>query len=104
VAKEINATEWNAEVLESPIPVLVDVYGTYCPPCRALAPTIDKLAAEYEGRAKVVKLNVESDHNLAGSLRVASVPTVLAFRDGKEVGRLIGLRPEAAYRELLGHR
>jgi thioredoxin 1 len=59
------------------------------------------LASEYKGRAKVVKLDVEADRDLAGGLHVASVPTVIAFRDGKESGRLVGLRPEAAYRKLL---
>ncbi len=101
MAKEIRSSEWEAEVIQSAVPVLVDVFGTYCPPCRALAPTLDKLASEYEGRAKIVKLDVEADRELAGGLHVTSVPTVIAFRDGKELGRLIGLRPERAYRKLL---
>ncbi|MGP0066949.1 MAG: thioredoxin family protein [Isosphaeraceae bacterium] len=102
MAKEIQSSEWEAEVVQSAVPVLVDVYGTYCPPCRALAPTLDKLASEYVGRAKIVKLDVESDGALAGGLLVTSDPTVIAFRDGKELGRLVGLRPEGAYRKLLG--
>lgn len=101
MAREIRSSEWEAEVVESTVPVLVDVFGTYCPPCRALAPTMDRLASEYEGRAKVIKLDVEADRDLAGGLHVASVPTVIAFRDGKELGRLVGLRPEGAYRQLL---
>ena len=101
MAREIRSSEWEAEVVRSAVPVLVDVFGTYCPPCRALAPTLDKLASEYEGRARVVKLDVEADRDLAGGLHVTSVPTVIAFRDGKESGRLVGLRPEGAYRKLL---
>jgi thioredoxin 1 len=101
MAREIRSSEWESEVVRSDVPVLVDVFGTYCPPCRALAPTLDKLASEYEGRAKVVKLGVEADRDLAGGLHVTSVPTVIAFRDGKESGRLVGLRPEGAYRKLL---
>jgi thioredoxin 1 len=101
MAKEIRSSEWEAEVVQSAVPVLVDIFGTYCPPCRALAPTLEKLASEYEGRAKVVKLDVETDPALAGGLHVTSVPTVIAFRDGKELGRLVGLRPEGAYRKLL---
>jgi thioredoxin 1 len=101
VAREIRSSEWEAEVLQSAVPVLVDVFGTYCPPCRALAPTMDKIAAEYQGRAKVLKVDVEADRDLAGGLHVASVPTVIAFRDGKELGRLVGLRPEGAYHKLL---
>ena len=84
MAKEIRSSEWEAEVVQSVVPVLVDVFGTYCPPCRSLAPTFDKLSSEYEGRARFVKLDVEADPDLAGGLHVTSVPTVIAFRDGKE--------------------
>jgi thioredoxin 1 len=101
VAKEIKSAQWEAEVVQPDVPVLVDVFGRYCPPCKALAPTFDKLASEYEGRAKFVKLDVEADRDVAGGLHVTSVPTVIAFRDGKEVDRLVGLRPEGAYRRLL---
>jgi thioredoxin 1 len=101
MAREINAAEYEAEVLGSPVPVLLDVYGDYCPPCRQLAPVIDKLAGEYEGRAKLLKVEAGANRELASGLSVSSVPTVLAFRGGKEVGRLVGLRPEAAYRKLL---
>ena len=101
MAKEIKSEQWESEVVQSGVPVLVDVFGIYCPPCRSLAPTLDKLASEYEGRAKVVKLDVEADRDVAGALHVTSVPTVIAFRDGKELGRLVGLRPEGAYRKLL---
>ncbi len=101
MAREIRLSEWDAEVVRSAVPVLVDVFGSYCPPCRVLAPTLEKLSTEFEGRAKFVKLDAESDRDLAGGLRVASVPTVIAFRDGKETGRLVGLRPEGAYRKLL---
>lgn len=101
MAREIRRSEWEAEVVWSPVPVLVEVFGSYCPPCRALAPTLDRLATEYEGRARVVKLDVEADRDLAGGLRVSSVPTVIAFRNGQELGRLVGLRPEGDYRKLL---
>jgi thioredoxin 1 len=98
---DLKAADWDTAVLESTLPVLVDVYSTHCPPCRALGPIIDGLATEFEGRAKVVKLNTEDNTEAAVSLHVSSVPTVLAFRNGKEIGRLIGLRPAAAYRQLL---
>ena len=74
MAKEIKSAQWEVEVVQSGVPVLVDVFGTYCPPCKALAPTLDKLASEYEGRAKFVKLDVEADRDLAGGLHVTSVP------------------------------
>ena len=91
MAREINAAEYEAEVIGSSVPVLLDVYGEHCPPCRQLAPTIDKLATQYEGRAKVLKVESGANPELAGGLAVSAVPTVVAFRDGKEVGRLVGL-------------
>ena len=63
---------------------------------------IDKLAGEYEGRARVLKIEAGANRELAGSLAISSVPTVLAFQDGREVGRLVGLRPESAYHKMLG--
>jgi thioredoxin 1 len=101
MAREISASHYQAEVIDSPLPVLLDVYGEHCPPCHQLAPTIDRLAAHYEGRASVLKLESGANRELAGELVVSAVPTVVAFRDGKEVGRLVGLRPESAYRTLL---
>ncbi len=101
MTREINATEYQAEVIGSSVPVLLDIYGEHCPPCHQLAPTIDRLAAQFEGRAKVLKLESGANRELAGELAVSAVPTVVAFRGGKEVGRLVGLRPESAYRKLL---
>jgi thioredoxin 1 len=101
MTQEINDAAWDSEVLQSSLPVLVDVHSTHCSPCRALAPVIDKLASDFEGRAKVVKLNTDHNQEVAGSLKVSAVPTVLLFEHGREVGRLVGLRPEPAYRKLL---
>jgi thioredoxin 1 len=101
MTREIHANEYETDVLGSPVAVLLDVYGEHCGPCRQLAPVLDRLAGEYEGRAQVLKVEAGANPELAGGLGVSSVPTVVAFRDGKEVGRLVGLRPEAAYRKLL---
>jgi thioredoxin 1 len=101
MARQINQTEYETEVVGSPVPVLLDIYGEHCGPCRQLAPTIDRLAGEYEGRAKVLKVDAGENRELASSLGVSSVPTVVAFRGGQEVARLVGVRPESAYRKLL---
>ena len=101
MAREINAAQYQTEVIGSPVPVLLDVYGDHCPPCHQLAPTIDRLATQYEGRARVLKVESGANRELAGDLGISAVPTVVAFRDGKEVGRLVGFRPESAYRKLL---
>jgi thioredoxin 1 len=102
MAREINAAEYETEVLGSPVPVLLDVYGEHCPPCLQLSPVIERLAAQYEGRARVLKIEAGANRELAGNLAIASVPTVLMFHNGREVGRLVGLRPESAYHKLLG--
>jgi thioredoxin 1 len=101
MAREITAAQYEAEVIGSPVPVLLDVFGEHCPPCRQLAPTIDRLAAHYEGRARVLKLEAGANGGLAGALAISAVPTVVAFRGGHEVGRLVGFKPESAYRKLL---
>jgi thioredoxin 1 len=101
MAREINQSEYETEVAGSPVPVLLDVYGEHCGPCRQLAPVIDRLAGEYEGRARVLKVESGANRELASDLAISSVPTVVAFRGGQEVGRLVGLRPESAYRKLL---
>ncbi len=101
MARHIRGDDWEAEVLRSPVPVLVDVYSTLCNPCRALAPLIDRLGGEYGDRAKILKLNLAEGVDIATALGVSSVPTVVAFRGGNEVGRLVGLRSEQQYRRLL---
>jgi thioredoxin 1 len=101
MARQINQAEYETEVVGSPVPVLLDIFGEHCGPCRQLAPTIDRLAGEYEGRAKVLKVDAGENRELASSLGVSSVPTVVAFRGGQEVARLAGVRPESAYRKLL---
>ncbi|QDV35593.1 thioredoxin family protein [Tautonia plasticadhaerens] len=102
MARQIRGADWEAEVLRSPVPVLVDLYSKHCNPCQALAPLIDRLAGEYGGKAKVLKLNIAEGVEVATALGVSSVPTVVAFRGGNEVGRLVGLRSEQQYRRLLG--
>lgn len=101
MTREISQSEYEPEVLGSSVPVLLDVYGEHCPPCRTLAPTIDRLAVEFEGRAAVLKLEAGANRELSESLGISSVPTVIAFVGGDEVGRLVGLRPESEYRQLI---
>ena len=86
--KEFTDGNWKLEVLESPIPVVVDFWAPWCPPCRALTPTIEKLAADYAGKVKVGKLNCDENQETPGSLRILSIPTILFFKNGKEVDRL----------------
>ncbi|MBP7052055.1 MAG: thioredoxin [Phycisphaerae bacterium] len=96
-----SAEDFDARVLRASQPVLVDFYADWCGPCRTLAPTIEKLAERYAGRAVVVKVNVDRLSELAGRYGIQGIPAVLFFHAGKEVERLVGAQPERAYSEVL---
>ena len=90
MAVEVNDTNFESEVLESSVPVLVDFWAPWCGPCRALAPVIDELAGEYEGKAKIVKLNTDENPNKSLEFRINSIPTMIIFKDKKPVDMLVG--------------
>lgn len=100
-AAQIHTDEFKSEVLSSATPVLVDFYASWCPPCKMLAPVIDQLAGEFAGRVKVVKVNVDEEPSLAGSFRIDSVPTLIAFHEGNIVHRAPGAPSAAALRSFL---
>lgn len=85
-----------SEILSANKVVLVDFWASWCGPCRALAPTIEQLAGEYEGRAYVGKCNVDDNSDLATQFRIMSIPCMLFFKDGQIVDRLVGAQPKAA--------
>jgi thioredoxin 1 len=98
---EFTDENFKVEVLEAQIPVLVDFWAEWCPPCRALSPTIDKLADAYAGKIKVGKVNTDSSRDVVSRYRINSIPTVLLFKAGQVVQTFPGLRKEEVYREVL---
>jgi thioredoxin 1 len=96
-----SAEEFESAVLKADKPVLVDFYADWCGPCRMLAPTIEKLAKEYQGRAVVAKVNVDSLSALANQYGIQGIPAVFVFDKGQVVQRLVGLRPQSDYAKAL---
>ena len=98
---QLTDSNFQQEVLQSSIPVLVDLWAPWCGPCRMLAPTIEELSKEYEGKVKVCKLNTDESPETAGGFDIGSIPTVLIFKGGQVVDRLVGLNPKKRFQEML---
>jgi len=98
-----NAADFQTYVLESGMPCLVDFYSDHCPPCRMLAPVMEKLAKEYEGKVRICKvcIDIPANREIAARYSFQYIPTVIFLKDGKEVTRITGLKPEKEYREIL---
>lgn len=90
-----------SEVLGSSTPVLVDFWAEWCGPCRMVAPTLDQLATELDGKVRIAKLNVDDNQRVAMQYNVSSIPTFILFKDGKIADRLMGAMPKAAFSSFL---
>ena len=92
---DVTDTTFEQEVLKADKPVLVDFWAPWCGPCRMVAPIVEELAEEYDGKVKFVKLNTDDNPNTAVKYGIRSIPTLLVFKDGKPVNQVIGFRPKS---------
>lgn len=90
----VDDNTFQSEVLEAKVPVLVDFWAAWCGPCRMIAPIVEELADEYDGKLKVAKLDVDANQGSARQFGVMSIPTLILFKDGKPVTRIVGYKPK----------
>lgn len=90
----INDTNFDNEVINSKVPVVVDFWASWCGPCKMLAPVMEQVSEELKGKAKFVKVNVDENPVAANEYRIASIPTVMVFKNGKKIDALVGFRPK----------
>jgi len=99
--KELTDQNFEAEVLKSSVPVLVDFWAEWCMPCRMLAPTIEKIAKDYNGKVKVGKIDTDSNRDVSMKYGISAIPTVILFKDGQVAQKFVGLRQERDFKEAL---
>ena len=98
---KITKNNFESEVLRSEVPVLLDFWATWCPPCRMLSPVIEEIAGEYEGRAKVGKVNVDEEPELAAMFRVENISAMVVMKEGKVAELAVGYRPKEQITDIL---
>ena len=98
---EIDDSNFDQMVLQAKTPVLVDLWAPWCAPCRMVAPVVEELASEYDGRVSFAKLNVDQNPRTASRYGIMSIPTLLIFKEGKPISNIVGFRPKAELKRSL---
>jgi thioredoxin 1 len=98
---DVTDANFESDVLKSSLPVLIDFWAVWCAPCRAIAPHVDALAAQYEGKIRVGKCDIDANPQVPTRYDVRSIPTLLMFKDGQVVGQVVGAVPRAKLEELI---
>ena len=93
--QEVTDASFETEVVQNDLPVLVDFWAPWCGPCRMVAPVVDELSEEYDGRVAFYKLNTDENPNVATSYGIRSIPTLLVFKNGEVAGQIVGFRPKS---------
>ena len=93
----VNQSSFDDEVLKSQIPVFADFWAEWCGPCRAIAPVLESLAEDFDGKVKIVKINVDQENELANKYNVSAIPSLIILKDGKEIDRIVGGATKEVY-------
>lgn len=94
-ALNVTSADFEAKVLDSDVPVLVDFWAEWCSPCRMIAPIVDEIATEYDGKLRVVKVDTDKDGEIASAFGVLGLPTLMLFKNGKPVESIMGYKPKS---------
>ncbi|MGH7168431.1 MAG: thioredoxin [Nitrospiraceae bacterium] len=100
-ATKVDEAGWDTQVMKAPGLVMVDFWAVWCGPCQMVAPIVEELANEYTGKLQVMKLNTDENPEIAGRYQVMSIPTIMFFKDGKPVEKVVGARPKRQFKDVI---